>query len=54
MSDKEIIEKLKEDGIIYAVDDIWVVEFAGGAEMIGDEGFSEDDICRMYREQMGL
>jgi hypothetical protein len=54
MSNKEIIEKLKEEGIIYAVDDIWVVEYYGGAEMIGDVGFTEEDICRMYRKQMGL
>lgn len=54
MTNKEIIKKLKGDGIIYVWDDVWYVEFAGGAEPIGSIGFTVKDICDRYREQVGL
>jgi hypothetical protein len=60
MSDKEIIDKLIAEGTIWpeyneiSGDNDWIVEFPAGGELIGTEGFTWDDICRMYREQMGL
>ncbi len=56
MGNQEIIEKLIEDGVIHpiyregVVD--WVVEFPGGAELIGEGSFTWDEICQLYRDQM--
>jgi hypothetical protein len=56
MSNQEIIEKLIEIKMVYPIYEngnvSWIVEFPGGGELIGDEGFTWDDICELYREQI--
>ena len=61
MSNQEIINKLLNDKLIYPIYEsgsveiglkanvIWIIEFAGGGELIGSDGFGWDDICEIYR-----
>lgn len=55
MSNQEIIDHLVKEQIIYPVykdgDVEWIVEVRSGGKRIGDEGFTWDEICELYREQ---
>jgi hypothetical protein len=55
MDNQEIIQKLLDEGLIYPIYEdgnvTWIIEFPGGGEEIGSDGFSWDDICNIYRNQ---
>lgn len=55
MNNQEIIQKLLDEGLIYPIYEdgnvTWIIEFPGGGEEIGSDGFSWDDICNIYRNQ---
>jgi hypothetical protein len=56
MTNQEIIEKLVKLSVIYPLyqngDVLWIVEFSGGDELIGEDGFTWDEICNLYRKEM--
>lgn len=55
MSNQDIIDHLVKEQLIYPIykdgNVEWIVEIGSGGERIGDEGFTWDEICELYREQ---